>query len=106
MVILFFAKILVLKYRAHESLYFRFFILENRGRRQVAGSKGFRSPAEVQDLRHPHLKEHARRVWGKDWLLSLERHYAVNAVCAEDAEFALVITAKVDEAATALSGAG
>jgi hypothetical protein len=36
----------------------------------------------------------------------LEGHHAVNAICPEDAELALVITAKVDEAATTLSGAG
>jgi hypothetical protein len=36
----------------------------------------------------------------------LEGHDAVNAICAENAELALVITAKVDKAATSLSGAG
>jgi hypothetical protein len=36
----------------------------------------------------------------------LERNHAVDAVCPENAEFALVVTTKVDETAAALAGAG
>jgi hypothetical protein len=97
MVILFLAKLLVLKYRTHESLYFRFFYFRRRtgGKWQVR--KGF----------DPMLRRRCIEIrFSQARFTSLEGYYAVNAICAEDAEFALVITAKVDEAATALSCTG
>jgi hypothetical protein len=40
------------------------------------------------------------------WNCRLERNHAVNAICPENAEFALVVSTKVDETAPTLAGAG
>ena len=38
--------------------------------------------------------------------VGLKRHDPVNTICPEDAELSFVVTAKVDEAAATLAGAG
>ena len=102
--------------RGHESLLFRFFG-EYLGLLRASARPPCRRQAPENHVGPPsYPKPHSERGKAGGYFSAtqktglayclLECYYAVNTIGAEDAEFAFVITAEVDETATTLASAG